>query len=61
VTACDPNAGGPGSNITESDCETLADALTTAGRNEYQSCLQTQISGGNCPNTVLTCTQQIRE
>ncbi len=61
VTACDPNAGGAGSNITESDCEVLASAMTSTGRMDLASCLQGQITAGTCPNGAVMCTTSIRE
>ncbi len=61
VTACDPAAGGAGSNIDEAGCERFAHALSTGGRDAFTTCLQSKIEAGTCPVEVITCANQIRE
>lgn len=61
VTACDPMAGGAGSNIDEAGCERFAHALSAAGRDAFSTCLQSKITAGTCAVEVITCANQIRE
>lgn len=61
VTACDPNAGGPGSNIDEGGCELVASSLSSSGRSALASCIQSKTDAGTCPADVLVCTDDIRQ
>lgn len=55
VMSCDPNAGGPGSNIDESGCESLASAFSAAGRSMFDACLQAKTDAGTCAAEVGGC------
>jgi len=61
VTTCDPNAGGASSNISENDCEHLANALTSTGRTQFSTCVQGKITAGTCPVEVLACVNDLHE
>lgn len=61
ITACDPNAGGPGSNIDQVGCELVANGLSPSGRSALASCFQSKTDAGTCPADVLVCTDDIRQ
>lgn len=61
VKACDPNAGGLGSNIDETGCESFANGLSSSGRSAFASCLQSKIDAGTCPAEVVACADEIRQ
>lgn len=55
VSACDPNAGQPGSVITEEDCERFVSALSATGRTTFRTCLETKTSAGTCAVEADQC------
>lgn len=61
VTACDPNAGGAGSNISQADCERFASSLSASGRNTLKICMDAQVSGGTCASDVVDCFRALEE
>ena len=61
VKACDPNAGGVGSNIDQQGCVSVANGLSSAGRSTFTGCLQSKIEAGTCPTEVVTCADEIRQ
>lgn len=60
VTACDPNAGQPGSNIDQAGCEALAKGLGDAGRGTFATCVDGKTDAGTCPNEVGVCSEAVR-
>ncbi|MBX3214125.1 MAG: hypothetical protein KF850_18975 [Labilithrix sp.] len=60
VSACDPDAGGPMSAISEEGCVMLANGLSDAGRAAFQSCLDDKIASGTCALEVVECADEIR-
>jgi hypothetical protein len=60
VPACDPNAGGIGSSITQEGCEMFARAMTDAGAAEFFGCLQQKIDSGTCAADNVLCADAIR-
>ena len=61
VTACDPDAGGFGSIITQEGCESFANGLSDAGRAVFAACIQDKISSGTCAVEVGSCGDEIRQ
>ena len=61
VTACDPNAGGDGSNISERGCESYASALSPTGRGVFSGCIAKQVDAGTCAAGIIDCAEAIRE
>lgn len=61
VAACDPMAGGSGSNIDQAGCERFGHALAPAGRAAFSACLTSKIEAGTCPVEVIDCANEIRE
>jgi hypothetical protein len=61
VKACDPNAGGFGSNISQQGCLSLANGFSASGRSTFKGCLQGKIEAGTCPAEVVTCADDIRQ
>ena len=61
VTACDPNAGGAGSNISQADCERVASALSASGRSTLKTCMEAQVSSGTCASDVGDCFRALEE
>jgi hypothetical protein len=60
VPACDPNAGGPGSQIDQKGCEAIANGLTASGRATFSNCVNAKIEAGTCPTEVALCADAIR-
>ncbi|MBX3200955.1 MAG: hypothetical protein KF894_22640 [Labilithrix sp.] len=60
VSACDPDAGGPMSAISEQGCVMLANGLSDAGRAAFKSCLDDKIASGTCAMEVIECADEIR-
>lgn len=60
VTACDPDAGGIGSTISQEGCESFANGLSAAGRSVFASCLQAKITAGTCARENAACADEIR-
>jgi hypothetical protein len=61
VKTCDPNAGGPGSNIDEPGCESFANGLSASGRDAFSACIESKVDAGTCASEILACTDQIRQ
>ncbi|MBX3261163.1 MAG: hypothetical protein KIS78_19305 [Labilithrix sp.] len=60
VSACDPDAGGPMSGISEQGCVMLANGLGAAGRATFKACLDDKIASGTCAQEVVACADEIR-
>ncbi len=61
VTACDPNAGGAGSQIDEVGCRTLVHGMSAGGRSVFGACIEAKINAGTCAAEVSECGDAIRE
>jgi hypothetical protein len=61
VTACDPNAGGVGSIISQSGCESFAIGMSASGRAAFASCIQSKIASGTCAKDVGSCADEVRQ
>jgi hypothetical protein len=61
VKPCDPNAGGPGSAIDQTGCESFANGLSASGRGVFETCVQSKIDAGTCPMEIVACADEIRQ
>lgn len=61
VTACDPNAGGVGSVISQDGCVSFASGMSPSGRAAFASCIQSKIASGTCAKDVGSCADEIRQ
>ena len=61
VTACDPNAGKPGSSISQDGCVILSNGLAATGHADFKTCIDAKIAAGTCPLGVVDCADEIRQ